>query len=71
MEIKEALNVIKQVIDQSVAEGVFKHSDGVIIVHNAFKVVLAEVNRLQSNQKETPKVDTKEQAPMEVVITEN
>ena len=68
MEIKEALNVLKQVIDQSVAEGVFKHTDGVLVVHEAFKTVLSELNKVHNTPKETTKTAQTENPKMEVVI---
>jgi hypothetical protein len=54
MELKEALVVLKQVIDQSISEGVFKHIDGVITVHNAFQTIL---NKLKEDLPKDNKIE--------------
>ena len=43
METKQAVQVLKQVIDQSIQNGVFKNAESVSVVLQAFQVVLNEL----------------------------
>ena len=43
METKQAVQVLKQVIDQAIQSGVFKNAESVIAAANALQVVIQEL----------------------------
>ena len=59
-EIK-ALNVLKQVVDLSISNGVFKSSDEVSLIHTAYTILKNSVNSKQAESvvKEAPKATRK------------
>lgn len=50
METKQAVQVLKQVIDQSIQSGVFKNAESVSVVLQAFQVVLKDLG-IDGSQK--------------------
>lgn len=47
-EKQEALNTIKQVIDQSVKRGLFENTDTVLVVNNALQFIAQELLKEQT-----------------------
>ena len=50
METKQAVQVLKQVIDQSIQSGVFKNAESVSVVLQAFQVLLKDLG-IDGSQK--------------------